>query len=68
MVLFDLVSNDPNAYLIVNEARVWIVNTDMFPGECPEKPSAELLMHKFFIERCVRACAIAPCTIGPSSS
>ena len=52
--LHDLANSEAStkAYLIVNTARVWIVNTSMYPGKCPEKPSPELLMHKFFIERC----------------
>ena len=46
-------AKDRNAYLLVKESRVWIVNNRHFPVGCPQHPSAEFMLHKFFIERCV---------------
>ena len=42
-----------NAYIITGDAKVWIVNDCQYPQGCPRNPKAEVLLHKFFIERCV---------------
>jgi len=42
-----------NAFLLVKESRVWIINDRHFPVGAPRFPSPEMLLHKFFIERCV---------------
>lgn len=42
-----------NAYVITGDARVWIINDTQYPQGCPSSPKAEVLLHKFFLERCV---------------
>ena len=42
-----------NAYIITGDSTVWIVNDTQYPQGCPRKPKPEVLLHKFFLERCM---------------